>query len=255
MNEILIASPVSNRAWCLPYYLKCLNSIEYPKDKMSLYFIVNNSMDDSLKILNEFKNEYSSHYKSIKIDVSNSKVQFQDERSTNVRHEYTYNNLVRLRNLILEYAKKIRTDYLFSIDSDILIKSNTLNKLLKANVPIISSLIYNGYIHNPEEPWRYTNIMKQITDGSIEHITNWYTKNAETLTESKVIPVDVTGAAYLIHKDVINSGVRYEYHIQGEDIPFSLNAKSKGFQSYCDLSAFSYHCMNEELLKHFIEKI
>lgn len=140
-------------------------------------------------------------------------------------------------------------DYLLSIDSDILVPSDVIKKLLKANKKIVSSLIYNGYLVEPNEPWKYTNIMR-FNGSNIEHISNWYTKNAEQLTESRLVKIDVTGAISLISKDVINNGVQYGYHSKGEDVYFSLDAKSKGFDSYCDLSCFSQHIMCEKQLEN-----
>lgn len=250
-KHVLIFSPVSDREKYLPHYLNRLVNLNYPKENISFYFIVNNSQDSSLQILNEFKRENQTSYRSIKIDISNSKQKFKDERTTKIRNQFTYSHLSNLRNQALDYSKTKNVDYLFSIDSDILVKSNSLKKLIDANKPIVSSLIYNGYLVSPESPWKYTNIMNVRVDNKIEHISNWYVKNSETLPKSKVIPVDVTGAISLIRNDVIKSGAKYGFHLQGEDILFSLDAKTKGFQSYCDLSCFSYHCMNEELLLKF----
>lgn len=254
MKQILISSPVSSRAWILPYYLEHIKRIDYPKNSIHFYFIINNCEDDSRQILNDFKRENIDEYGSITIETHNTKYKFKDERSTSVRTEFTYHHLSELRNKCLDFAKSIKVDCLLSVDSDILVPSDILTKLLAANKPIISSLIYNGYKFTPETPWKYTNIMKIDSSGNIAHISNWYTKNALKLTESKIVPVDITGAVYLIAKEVIQSGVRYGFHNQGEDVTFSLDAKSKGFNSFCDVSCLSSHIMGEDLLYKHLEQ-
>lgn len=248
-NKILIATPVNNREKLLPYFLKHLDSIDFNKEDIHLYFLVNNSQDNSKKILFNFMKEHLNEYASIKVETMKTKYKFQDERTTTIRNQYTYRHLSEIRNAALNYAKKLNVDYLLSVDSDILVPSNIIDKLLSANRPIVSSLIYNGYLVEPNSPWKYTNIMR-FNGGNIEHISNWYTKNAEILTESKLTSVDVTGAVSLISRDVIVGDVRYGYHPKGEDVYFSLDAKSKGFDSFCDLSCFSQHIMCEKQLEN-----
>jgi len=247
-KKILIATPVNNREKYLPHFLKHIYSIDYDKKNIQLYFLLNNSNDNSKNILFEFMKKYEREYQSIVVDNFNSGLRFNDQRITSIRNKFTYNHLSLVRNALLDYARKKEVDYLLSVDSDILVPCNILTKLINSKKNIVSSLIYNGYLVEPDKPWKYTNIMR-YESGSIEHISNWYTKNALSLSESKVVPVDITGAISLISKKVLDSGVKYGYHPKGEDIYFSLDAKSKGFQSYCDLSCFSHHIMSEKQLE------
>lgn len=243
-QKIVIATPVNNRGKILPYFLNKIANIDYDKKLIDMYFLLNNSNDNSKEILMQFKREHEKFYNSITIDKCSTNYKFEDKRTTETRLKYTYYHLSEVRNKLLEYARKLKVDYLFSIDSDILVPKDVINKLITANEPIVSSLIYNGYIVDPEKAYKYPNIMN-VVENDVVHITNWYVKNAKNLTESKVVPVDVTGAISLISKEVLKSGAIYAYHPKGEDVYFSIDAKQKGFQSYCDISCFSEHIMTD----------
>jgi hypothetical protein len=250
---VLIAAPISNREKFLPYYLSNLYSLNYPKKQLSFYFIINNSQDNSLQILQQFKSNHEHEYNNITIDQYNGNRHTpNDERTNEIRLKYSYSHLSILRNMLLQYTVKNNYNYLLSVDSDIMVEPETLNKLLSANVDACAGLIYNGYIQYPDEYWKYPNILKLGQSGGFEHISNWYVKNALTLTESKLIPVDGTGAIILLSNKLCKE-VKYSYHNQGEDLGFSLDCRRKKYQLYCEVSAFAYHLMNEEMLNKYIE--
>lgn len=252
LPTVLIACPVSSRGWILPYYLNHIVNLDYPKHLISIYFIINNSSDNSKEILTNFKNEFNCHYKSITIERFKSGHSPKDVRSKNVRLEYTYKHLSALRNKILKHTCDNDFSYCFSVDSDILLPSNILKKLLSHKKDVISGVIYNGYLVDRSAPWKYPNIMRFNSKGYFEHIANSYVKSSPFLTESKVAQIDGAGAIVLLSKDVCRD-TTYGFHEQGEDLYWSLDCDRKGYRIYVDYSAFAYHAMNEELLHKFIK--
>jgi len=59
--------------------------------------------------------------------------------------------------------------------------------------------------------------------------------------------VDMTGAAYLIDCRVLDAGVKYGFHHQGEDCFFCAMAQEKGFKIYCDYTIKADHIMDENI--------
>lgn len=244
-HSVTIACPVSNRAWILPYYLDHLYDIDYPKEKINLYFLLNNTTDNSQEIIENFKTKYNHEYNNIDIDIyKTSQSTLQDQRTAEVRDKM-YGYLSKLRNQIL---LKCETDYLLSCDSDILVSSDVLIKLLSHKKEIVAGLIWNGYLFSPETPWRFPNILKYNQNGEFEHIQNYYVKNAPSLIESKLVEVDASGALILMQKNVYQS-TAYSYHKQGEDMAWSEDCKNKGFKIYCDVSCFGLHVMDQDMLE------
>ena len=261
-QKILIACPVSNREWVLSHYLEHLYKIDYPKNLISLYFIINHSTDKSSDILKEFKNKYRNEYGHIKIEFYDSKNRFKDDRGMQTRMKFTYGWLSELRNKIARECVKRDYDYLFSCDSDILVPSNILKKLLSHKVDMVASLIYNGYLFTPknasdgynpmDNAYRYPNILEGNRMNGYKHIVNYHVKNPNLTNEKDgLFEVDFTGAVFLATNEVCKNG-RYEWHNQGEDEPFCKSVKDKGYKIYCDTSCYSQHMMNEEILDKYL---
>lgn len=248
LNEpyVLIAAPVRDREFVLPHYLDHIDRLEYPKERISLLWVVNQSADRSEDRLREFQHRRRQHYRSIEIMryFGHRRVP-PDRRVTATRIRHTYSHLADVRNQIVDRLGD--HDYLFSVDSDILVQPDSLSRLMEHRKDVVSSLIYNGYIVSPHEPWRYSNAIRIRQDGSLEPIANWYVKNAPNLT-SKLCEVDVTGACCLIHRSVLEAGVRYRFDRQGEDIPWCKDAKSRGFSLWCDFGVYSRHIMEPSML-------
>lgn len=253
MNKtITIGTLVRNRAWVLPYFLSHIENIDYPKNLIDCIFVVNDSTDNSLEILKQFKLKNEKLYNRIIIDVYNRNAPI-DVREIKTRDNYIYDHLATLRNYLMS---KIKTDKFLSVDSDILVPSNIISNLISQDKEIISSLIYNGYLISPNSPWKYPNIMNvatHIKNGDqwmnvYAHIQNYYIKNAENLKEDKIIEVDLTGAVLLIDKEVFKKA-KYGYHSCGEDAIFCEEAKKLNYKIYCNIGLFSKHIMNESMLQ------
>jgi hypothetical protein len=260
-KKILCFCPISSRAWVLPHFLEHILNIDYPNHLIHFYFIINNSNDNSLALLKNFKAEYIAKFGDIKIEIYNSSDKFKDDRSGEVRHKYTYNWLSELRNKGLKECVKSGCDYLFSCDCDILVPSNILKEFVSANVDVIASLIYNGYLFMPngvgkdykpiENAYKYPNILNISKDGGYIHITNYYTKNPHKCDKEKMLEIDATGAVSLISQRVCAIS-KYTYDSQGEDMSWSKTVRDAGYKLYCKPSVYSQHIMNEELLQMYL---
>lgn len=163
-KTVTIACPVRDREQYLPFYLNAIQKQTYPKKLISLFFVTNNITDDSLKILKKFKQQHSKSYANIRIDdYSNETIPYDGEnRTVRAVTNKVYHFLSDLRNYI---AKNTTTDFLFSVDSDIMLLPDTLEKLINSNKKCISALVCNGHVFAQLQPdknidkYKYTNIL------------------------------------------------------------------------------------------------
>jgi cellulose synthase/poly-beta-1,6-N-acetylglucosamine synthase-like glycosyltransferase len=266
MNKrILISCPISGRSWILPHYLKSILKLDYPKKLIDIYWIVNNSKDNSIQLLQDFKEQYKNEYNSIYIEIFNNKsippdertkgLDFKTKKLKDVRTQYIYSWLAELRNKILDKCDKLNCDYLLSSDSDIILKPCTLNRLIENDKDICSCLIYNGYLYDRiENGYKYTNMLKKDINNNYVHIVNYKTKYPFKNTNGTIIPVDFSGACMLIKKEVCqNKNIRFSWYSQGEDEPFSKSAILQGFKFYGDISLYQNHIMSPECLEYYLE--
>lgn len=250
LKTITIAAPVRDRDWILQHYLDAIVNIDYPKDLIDLRFVVNDSSDRTLEILTNFKSLMNNYYRSIHIDIYNRNVPI-DQRELNVRNNYIYDHLSKLKNFIISRTK---TDYLLFLDADILVPTDIINNLLKHQKDIVSGLIWNGYLTNPDKPYLYPNVMR-LQNGIYRHILNRSIRDVScrSSTPLPLMKVDLTGAVILISRKAYKS-VKYGFHPQGEDAYFCKMAQEKGFELFCDVGLFCHHIMNENLLREYLNE-
>jgi glycosyltransferase involved in cell wall biosynthesis len=109
--KVTIGMPTFNREWSLPQVLDSVYHLEYDKTSIRLCFVDNESTDGTMGIIEEFRAEHGDEYESIVVVVAKS-------------------NISRARNIAFE--KAAGTDYIFCLDSDILVQPDTINRLLKS---------------------------------------------------------------------------------------------------------------------------
>ncbi|ASA22758.1 glycosyltransferase [Paenibacillus donghaensis] len=240
LPTLTIAAPVRNRSFILNQYLDHIHDIDYPKSKINLFFVLNDSSDHSEEILRSFKENHLDKYNRITIEIYNRNIPL-DTRATDTRDKHIYNHLSVLKNYIMF---KVKTEKLLFIDSDILVPDSVINNLLNAEKDIVSGLIYNGYLVDPERPYKYPNIMKLNEKNNYEHISNHYIREAPYNKHQHLLKADLTGAVWMINKKVYKN-IKFGYHPQGEDAYFCAMAQSKGFEIYCDVGTFCTHVMEK----------
>lgn len=236
---IIIGCPVQNRDWILPYYLDHIYKLDYDKKEIILVFLVNDSLDNTLNILLDFQRKHESEYNGI--IINNAIYGLKPDDRNKGRNSQSFHQFTVVRNRWIEIIKGINADWVFSIDSDILVPSNSLKKLISNNKDICSMLVNNS-LHRMGFGKDCFNIMKLggLSKDKYAHIMEFELNS--------LFQVDVTGAAYLIRKNVFNN-TTYQYHNQGEDIGFCRNARMNGYEIWCDSSLYANHIMDRKYIK------
>ena len=153
--------------------------------------------------------------------------------------QYFYGYRVdQVRNLIADWAKNY--DYLFSVDSDIVLPKNTLENMIAANKDIISGL----YIQRNEE-FHILEVYFDMPNGGVENIP-W-----DMIRHNSVVEIAACGMGCALIKSEVFRRMQYphyEYkpalnhnHTMSEDIDFCLKARSLGFKVYADPSILCDH--------------
>ncbi|MCP1421782.1 hypothetical protein [Paenibacillus xylanexedens] len=208
MKNVFIGSPVRNRAWIMERHLQSLEQQAVQKHYM---YILNDSEDQTEHILDCHQIPYLTHNLGRTYGY--------------IRGQYSYHHLALLRNMLLDEFLKSDCDYLFSIDTDIIIPEGSLRQLMDNDKDICAMLIRNHpklKAHNA------------MIGG--KHISEF---------KAGLFPVELTGAVYLIKREVIEAGVRYGSHPTGEDAPFCEQARRLGFELFVDTRLRPVHAYAE----------
>jgi glycosyltransferase involved in cell wall biosynthesis len=214
--------PIHNRERYLSRYLASLLQLDF---ELRVVFLVNNSTDNTLKFLKYYKRLLNHVFGAFEVH------EYADAPQINEKAR-DFSAYADIRNKWLELWDG--EEYVFSVDSDIFVPPQTLQTLIGHKVDICSVLVENA-----PPSYRIYNIANYIDDELVRPLR----------LKEGLMPVDITGAAYLIHKSVIEAGVCYGFHQSGEDIYFCNLAFDKGFEIFCDTSVKTEHDMRERYVQ------
>jgi len=150
-KRVAITAPMANRAWCLPYWLGCLTTLDYPRELLSVHIIDDGSTDATPAILKAFRAKYGKTFAAVEIERQPWENPATSARDTQDRGD-GYPRLAALRNMALEMAQASGAEYQLSIDADILVSPGLLRGLQAHGLPYVSSMIWNDIESDRNSP-------------------------------------------------------------------------------------------------------
>lgn len=253
MWRILIGSPVKQKPLVLKYFLESLGALNIQDFTVNYFFIDDNEDEQSGRYLRDFLVEPKR--KGIIKRVELGEGFLRDE----VTHRWTDKLVWRVaahKNIIIKYALDNDFDYLFLVDSDILLHPDTLVQLINTKKDIISEIFWTRWQPNTQElpqVWacdHYT--LYEIAPGesvSREEILSRTQKWIANLRKPGIYKVGGLGACTLISRQVLEKGVDFSplYNISfwGEDRHFCIRAVAKGFELFVDTNYPAFHIYRE----------
>jgi len=184
--------------------------------------------------------------KNIETDTFKSIYNLYKPENTELHFECFYGyNIDQVRNLMASYTINNNFDYIFCVDSDIVLPKDSLIKLLSHNKDIISG-VYRQRFLEENMPELYLNENGRIFRATIEDIK-----------EDKIMEVSSCGfGCTLISKSLLYriGYPQFEYHSSidfnktiSEDTDFCIKANKCGTKVYVDTSIKCGHIGSFEL--------
>lgn len=254
MKKILIGSPVNQKKEILSEFLQSIQELETNSLHVDYMFIDNNEDPDSSKILVDFKDKQHDHcilLKSYNID------QYVCDNQTHYWKERIIWKVAGMKDLIIEYAKVKEYDYIFLIDSDIVLHPETLTQLISAKKEIITNIFWTKWqpdtIEMPQV-WisdEYSLYKKRtLEQQSDEDVARQVYKFLAMLRQPGVYEVGGLGACTLISRKALLGGVSFKeinnLSFWGEDRHFCIRAVALGYSLFVDTRQPAYHIYREE---------
>ena len=129
-----------------------------------------------------------------------------------------YPILADLRNFILSVADFFRVDYLLSLDTDVIVRPDTLRRLLGHGKDVCAALVRNG----PGNCWNYLHMHPERDE---------FTRSGPPRPD--LFWVGLTGAACLYSRRAIQAG-RFAVGVTGEDEGFARCMLTAGIDQWMD---------------------
>ena len=254
MSKILIGSPVRQKNLILKEFLLSLEEIEKGHNDVSFYFVDDNIDDISSDLLRSFAKRNETIIKK------SEDLYLADYDYTN--HNWTSEILKKVtvyKNTIINYCIENEFDYLFLVDSDIVLDKRSLLQLISDNVDIVANVFWNQWRKNgqltPQCFWIPDIYLQESvwnTPRPFEESHRIRMDMYNHLKKPGLYKVDGLGACTLITKHALEMGVNFteipNVKLLGEDRPFCIRAGVLGFDLYMDTYYPAYHISREIFL-------
>ena len=228
--KVLIAAPLRQDVRIFREYQTALDALIIPEGVTAdRFFVVN----DCEEVIPEIR---GAAY--IVMDTGDRYEKSADD------HIWTHDNLgkmPKLRNACIQRALDGGYDYLFSVDTDLVLHPETLRALLEADRDIVSEIFWTKHWCNA-----------------------WLYDQASGMPEEWKAPglyrVGMTGACTLIRRRVFEAGVNFApipniyKALWGEDRFFCVRAACHGFELWVDTHWPAEHLFTEQHYQDFIRR-
>ena len=250
--RILVGSPIRQQPEILKEFLESLDNVEKKSYTFDFCFVNDNVDPVSTKILQDFSEAHSGHCILLSPEVpSQNSIYFKNEQT----HFWT-NDLIwkvaAFKDRIIEYAKEKKYDYLFLIDSDLVLHPKTIEQLLSAKKGVICNIFWTswqpGTIEMPQVWMQDEYNFYEITNNqkpSPEEMVKQQFEFMALLRVPGVYEVGGMGACTLIDRASLNKGVAFKkiknLSFWGEDRHFCIRAAALDIPLYVDTHYPAYH--------------
>lgn len=242
-TTILIGSPIRQDPDILKVFLERLSALDTSGLRCSFRFIDDNVDQASSNLLERFqRTARRTHVVPAKSDV---KADYIKTDTTHIWTEELIWKVAGMKDELIRQALKMNVDYLFLVDSDLILHPRTLRQLLAAKKDIVSNIFWTQWQKDaPEAPqvWlrdMYTQHHQQRGEYlDPEEIKLRREAFFETLRTPGVHEVGGLGACTLISRQAMKAGVKFaeipNLSFPGEDRHFCIRARALGFPLFVD---------------------
>ncbi|OMD44127.1 glycosyltransferase family 2 protein [Paenibacillus odorifer] len=239
--RVLIGSPIHQKPTVLKEFLNSLLRLNVANIELDFHLIDDNDDEESTRLLQEFKSMGDHIY----LQSSG----FHDAYIRNDTTHFWSTDLVwkvaNFKNLMINRAQTLNYDYLFLIDSDLILHPDTLRHLIGTNKDIISEVFWTqwqpGTMFQPQV-WMHDEYNQwELLPGEKlqpEEINRRFHEFIAKMRNPGIYEVGGLGACTLISQHAIKAGVSYNQirniSYWGEDRHFCIRAAALGIPLFVD---------------------
>lgn len=246
-GKILIGSPICQDPMVLNTFFMSLKRLEVPDHEVFYHFIGDNH--DPLSKL--FLSDFQRAVENVTIEQPSN----EQDSGLYINHSWNHDKIWKVasyKDAIIDRARREDFDYLFLIDSDILLHPHTIGHLIRCEKEIIAEVFWTKWTENAvaqPQVWM-SDFYNQFEKQPGEKLTQSQEKIRtfeffRKLKEPGVYPVGGLGACTLISKSAVEKGVSFgridNLTFWGEDRHFCVRAKVLGIDLFVDTKYPAYH--------------
>ncbi|KAM8930191.1 procollagen galactosyltransferase 2 [Pelodytes ibericus] len=147
--SILIAIIARNSAHTLPYFLDCIDKLDYPKSRIAIWAATDHNVDNTTAVLREWLKNVQKLYHYIEWRPLSEPQSYPDEFGPKHWPTSRFSHVMKLRQAALRTAREKWSDYILYIDADnFLTNPQTLNLLIRENKTMVSPMLESRTLYS-----------------------------------------------------------------------------------------------------------
>ncbi|MBP3963861.1 hypothetical protein [Paenibacillus lignilyticus] len=254
-KQVLIASPINQVNAILEPFLQSLTMLEKSDFLVRYLFIDDNQEPASSQLLQQFQqtegNTELLRYSNVTFPDARVHIYHKDENTHYWKEDLIW-KVADMKDYMIREAIEKQYDYIFLIDSDLVLHPRTLEQLVQAERDVISNVFWTRWEREGMElPQVWLSDEYILYDKKREEylspteITARTQRFLEQLWKPGVYEVGGLGACTLISLRALEAGLRFakipNLNFWGEDRHFCIRAAAIGFALYVDTHYPAYH--------------
>lgn len=258
-KRILVGSPVHQKPEILKEFLSSLEHLNRTGISIDYMFVDDNIDKCSTNLLHDFSPDNSFVYCIIGNEIG----QYTCDDETHYWNDHLMLKVANYKNKIIDFALEKDYDYLFFVDSDLVLHPNLIEHLMSFNKEIVSEIFWSSWHTGaPELPnvWLFDeyDFVAKSSNENEDKIAN--AKFLNMLKIPGLYQVGGLGACTLINRTALEKGVNFKpiknLTIHGEDRFFCIRAAVLDIDLFVDTHYPAYHIYRDSELSgvsHFIK--
>ncbi|XP_059359828.1 procollagen galactosyltransferase 2-like [Carassius carassius] len=140
--KVMIAILARNSAHSLPYYLGCIDSLDYPKDRIAIWAATDHNVDNTTSMLREWLKNSQSRYHYVEWRPMEEPRSYADEWGPKHWAPSRFSHVMKLRQAALKAARERWADYILFVDSDnLLTNPRVLDLMMAENFTLVAPML------------------------------------------------------------------------------------------------------------------
>lgn len=261
-TRVLLGSPIHQKPAILEQFLNSLLRLNLKDIDLDFYLIDDNPDEAASGLLQQF----ARNGRSVFLQSSGYHDDYIRDEHTHVWHSNLVWKVAGFKNLMIRRAEAFGYDYLFLIDSDLILHPDTLLHLIGTGKDIISEIFWTQWQPNTmlqPQVWMHDEYNQwEIHPGeqlSPEEIQRRFFAFLQKMQQPGIYEVGGLGACTLISSSALSSGISYDrvrnISYWGEDRHFCIRAAALGFPLFVDTHFPALHLYRDsdlDLVAEFI---
>ncbi|XP_073347732.1 procollagen galactosyltransferase 2-like [Pagrus major] len=146
---VLITILARNAQHSLPYFLGCIERLDYPKERIALWAASDHSVDNSTALLQEWLRGVQHLYHSVEWRPAEQPSFYADEQGPKHWPVSRFTHVMKLKQAALRAARRLWTDYILFVDSDnLLTNSQVLSDMIAENLTIVAPMLESKSLYS-----------------------------------------------------------------------------------------------------------